>query len=549
LAVRLFLLVLAFFPAGLCAQEWRDDPLTDRARSASGMDAVVAYRQLLTKYPNVPTLQGEAGSAFYDEKLYDEALAAYQRAEAGGWKPERVNTRIGKCFEKLKKPAEAEAAFRKSLAVDPAAVAAQFGLGTALFNQDKASSALPIFETMTKRDDEWGAYAREYLAFCRYDTKDYEGTLALTRELLVTAPDDGALRWLNAQALYKSRRFAEALTAFQVISAADSKRELAANYYAAVCLENLGRIGEAEKQYDRVANDPTEWGKEARAAAGRIAGKPWRFVLDYVGGYDSNVLQGGVNEQGSGQKDAFNQVYAAVDGRLWRGDKASFWIGGEHFSLLYPQLHENDYIQNSVRANLNLPGAGPVTRFSLDYQLRYAELDYQAYRREHRASFTVARENKDYKLRVAFGGADNRYFGDSTNLSGPDATFAVDFVKPLPLWDHQVRVRSFNEYRWTDDPTLERLMQRLRVQYRAQIAGIVYGQIEGTVRRDDFPNSDGTGLKRRADLRKTGEIQFDAQVKKNLSINWGYLYESQSSSRPSQEFKRHQVYAGFTISF
>lgn len=549
MAVRLVLILLSIPVFGILAQDWRDDPLTDRARAAAGMDAVIAYRQLLAKYPDVPTLHGEAGGALYDERLFDEALSSYQRAAAGGWKPERVHTRIGKCFEKLKRPADAEAAFRKALSVDPTAVAAQFGLATALFNQSHPSQALPIFEALIKREDEWGKYAREYLAYCRYDLKDYEGTLALTGELLAAAPQDGPLRWLHAQALYKTRRFEEALVAFRVVVESDPKRTVAANYYSAVCLENLGRTQEAEKQFDSVSGDPTEWGKEARAAAQRIAGKPWRFVLDYVGGYDSNVLQGGVDEVGSGQKDAFNQVYAAADGRLWRDGKASFWIGGEHFSLLYPKLHENDYVQNSARANLNLPGLGPLTRISLDYQLRYAELDYQAYRREHRGILTLARETKDYKLRFSFGGADNQFFRSSSNLTGPDATFAVDFTQRMPLWDHQVRVRSFNEYRWTEDPTLERLSQRLRLQYRAQIWSIVSGQIEGTVRRDDFPNSDGVGFNRRTDLRLTGEVQFDAQVKKNLSINWGYLYESQSSSRPSQEFKRHQVYAGFTISF
>lgn len=549
MAVRLIGILVSFSMFGILAQDWRDDPLTDRARVATGQDAVNLYRQLLIKYADVPTLHGESGSAFYDEHLYDEALAAYQRAAVGGWKPDRVNIRLGKCFEKLKRPVDAETAFRKALSIDPAAVAAQFGLASALFNQNRASLALPIFETLVKRDDDWGKYAREYLAYCRYEVKDYEGTLSLVDGLLAAAPEDGPLRWLKAQALYKSGRYNEALPEFKAVSETDSKKKLAANYYSAVCLEKMGRTNEAEKEFDSIATDPTEWGREARAAAQRIAGKPWRFVLDYVGGFDSNVLQGGVDETGSGQKDAFNQTYAAADGRLWRDGKSSFWIGGEHFSLLYPKLNENDYVQNAAKATLNLPGVGPITRVSLDYQLRYAELDYQAYRREHRGLLTLARETKDYKLRIYFGGADNQYFRTSSSLTGSDATFAVDFTQRLPLWDHQVRVRSFNEYRWTDDPTLERLTQRLRLQYRAQIWSVVYGQVEGSVRRDDFPNSDGVGLNRRSDLRLSSEIQFDAQVKKNISINWGYLYETQSSSRPAQEFKRHQVYAGFTISF
>lgn len=549
LAVRALLLVASLVCGALFAADWRDDAALEAARSALGPQAISHYRELLKKYPEVPALQSEAADVFYEEKLFSEALVLYERAVSQNWKPARTFVRIGKCHEKLKQPAEAEAVFRKALSFDAASVAAQFGLATALFNQNRSSQALPIFETLTQRNDEWGSYAREFLAHCRFDTGDYDGAVAIVRLLLAQNPSDRALRWLLARSLYKGRRYKEALDLFETVAREEPARAVAANYYAAVCLENLGEKQAAEKRYESLRDEAGEWGREARASAGRIAGKTWNFLLDYSGGYDTNVLQAGVDERGTGEKDAYNQTYALIEGRLARSGGMSFWLGAEHFSLLYPELHENDYIQHAGKATLYLPGAGPVTRFALEYQFRFAELDYHSYRQEQRGSLTLIRETKSDRLRVLFGGADNTYFGDASNLSGPDALFTVDYTRRLPAWDHQVRLRFFNEYRWTDDETLERLSQRVRLQYRAQVWSIVSGQIEGSVRRDDFPESDGAGSARRTDLRLTGEVQFDAQVKRNLSINWGYLYESQSSSRQPQEYKRHQLYAGFTVSF
>ena len=546
LAVALsFLLICGLLPAA----DWRDDPDAEKARAAAVSDALPLYRKLLAKYPDAADLQGEAGGAFYEAKSYEEALVAYNSAAANGWKPERVHIRIGKSLEKLRRPSEAEAEFRKALALDPAAVAAQFGLGAALFNQNRSAEALPLFSAMLKRGDEWGKYAREYVAYCRFDTGNYSGTIEIAKSLMAESPQDAALRWLLGRALYKAKRFEEALSVFEEVIRKEPQRAVQAQYYAAVCLENLGRKTEAERIYTSIGSDLTEWGREARQSAQRLAGKPWRFVLDYVGGYDSNVLQGGEEERGTGKKDGFNQVYALAEGRVFQDGETSVWVAGEQFSLLYPKLHENDYVQHAARVSLFLPGVGPATRFSLDYQLRYSELDYQPYRLENRGQLTAFRDTKTEMLSVSLGGAANQYYRDSQNLSGPDAVIGVDYTHRLPLWEHLIRVRFLNEYRWTENKSLERLSQRMRVQYRAQIWSIVYAQMEAGLRRDAFPNSGGLGLHRRIDLRPSGEIQFDAQVHNNISINWGYLYETQSSSRKAQEFKRSQVYAGFTLSF
>ncbi len=546
----LLLLVISICQAG----EPGEDPEWLRAQGAKGDEAIRLYRELTVKYPGSGAVWHELANACYDKGAWSDALGAYEKAAALEWKLETVLGRIGKCLEKLKRFPEAEAAYRKALVATPHSVPVKFGLATALFNQEKSSEALPLFEEIGQQTGEWGEVAREYLPQLFFDVGKYEAALAAAQGRLARDPKDSSQRWLVARSLLKLKRYREALPLFERVAADEPRRAEAARFYAAVCLEETGQRREAEAVYRELARNDSAWGKEARSTLKKLAGKPYRVFVDYVGGYDTNIVSNSEDGTPIGSKDGFNQIYAAVEGRVYRGERLNIWLGLEHFGLHYLEAHDNDYVQDSARATFNFPAVGPFQTVSLKYELEYAQLDYQPYRKVNRVETSAEYKIGSERLRFGMIYNDATYYRDSKGLSGPDVGFFADYRHELPLWDHQIRVRANAAYRFSQIDSPERFTQRLRLQYRAQIWSIVHSQIEGTYRRDDFPQSQGVDssgavLGHRTDHRLSGEVVFDAQIHKNVTVNWGYQYESQDSRRTDQEFGHHLIGAGFTLSY
>lgn len=525
-----------------------------KAREAVGSEAVKAYRALATAHPHSQVVWYELGEALYDEMQWSEALNAYQQSTKLGRKSEKLHIRMGKCFEKLKRYAEAEKEFRAALELKADAVAAQFGLGAALFNQDKNDVALPIFQDLAKRSDEWGEVAREYLAETQYALAHYDEALSLSEEALKKSPNDPGLHWLAAKALYKRRRFSEALPHFQFVAEHDSKRAEGANYYIASCLSGLGRREEAEAAYTKIARGSSVWSEAARKDVRQLAGPGLRFVLDYSAGYDTNVLRNNPDNSPAGQQDGFNQIYLDVMARVLRKKEVSLWLGVEHYSLHYFELHENDYIQDAPRLLLNFPKVGPFNFVSLRYQFNVSELNGDSYRREHRTEAGAIYQRQCDRLSLDIYYSENEYSREFNGVNGPEFGASIDYRHALPGRDHSLRVRLNTEMRFSDAETERRNVERARVQYRTKIADKLYGQIEGQYRRTDYPHSQGTDnagdiLNRRIDDRWSGEVQFDFQILSRLYLNWGYLYERQDSTREVQRYSRQQGNLGFTLQF
>jgi tetratricopeptide (TPR) repeat protein len=543
--------LLTFARSGSCAENWRDDPDTIAARAASGAPAVEAYQKLAARYPQVGQIQAELGEVLFDAKQYAEAAQAYTRAEQLGWKPDVVHVRIAKCYDRLHRHTDAEAEYRKALTAAPDSVAAQFGLAAALFNEEKSAAAIPYLEKLVSRKDDWGAFAQEYLAQAYFDVKNFDASMKLARKLAADNPSDLRYSWLLARNLYKTRHFEEALALFRKHEATDPKRAQVAKYYAAVCLENLGRTREAETEYSAAArtDHSSEFGREASVAERRLAGNPYRFVLDYLGGYDTGVILNDANGTPTKKKDGFNQTFLDVEGRVAHTKSLDLWLGAEHYSLLYPKLHDNNYVSNAAKTVLEVPEVGPFKRVIVQYALRYSELDDRAYRYEHRMDAAALYQGSSERIYFGISLATSKFFHDSEDLNGPDGTVFVDYSHRLPGHDHEFRAHADTTYRWSETPDSERLTERFRLQYRSHVVSVIYGSISGTYRRDEFPRSETALLEKRIDNRLDGELSFDAQVRKHLFINWGYLYESQQSTRKVQEYSRHQIGAGFTLTF
>ncbi len=523
------------------------------AQAANGPQALSLYEALLKKYPNSNLLYFEYGNAYYQEQQYALALKAYERARALGTKSAALLSRMGKCHAKVKQYPQAESAYRQALALEPENHVAQFGLGSTLYSQDKSAEALACFEKLVTRNDDWGTYAKEYLALCCHDLKQYDRAIGLLKELIEKAPKDSGLHWTLAKSLYKAKRYEEALPHLEQAAVQNAEIAEAAEYYRANALFSLGRIKQAEQAYQKLATGNSEWAKAAREIKENISGKPYRIYLDYLGGYDTGLVQSGDDSVSIGEKDFFNQIYMLVEGRVYRGEHMNMWLGGEHFGLHYPDLHDNDYFENSAKAAFNFPNVGPFSEVSLKYHFKYAQLDYQPYLREHEVQIQATYKDSLSRLRAGIHYGENDYFRTSEGLTGPDARFFFDYRRRLPLWDHQLRLRGNVDYRWSELESSERFTQRFRVRYEATLWKELSAFVEATYRRDDYPESQsgahGVKLRHRTDQRLKGEVRFEYQLHRHLSMNWGYQYESQDSRREDQEYGRHQFDAGFTVSF
>jgi len=492
--------------------------------------------------------------AQFGRQEYEQARGACQRAAELGFAPARAYTLQGKCESKLGQHAQAEAAFRRALEAAPEHVPARFGLATALFKQKKTAEAIALFEPLSKRDDEWGEAAVEYLGQCYLDAGQAPQALALLKPAAVKNPDNLTLRWLLARSLYENKNYAEALPLFRQLAAAGGTRAAAARFYAAASLEGLGRVWEATSTYRRLAGPESEWSNAASQAARSLSGKPWRVVFDYSYGQDSNVVAVETQNVITGGRDFFTQEYLDVSGRPYQNSQMAVWVGAEHFGLDYLNLHQDDYLQDAAKASVVFSDVSAFSNVTTEFKERFSELAYQSFRRESRLETTATYDDSWNRLRFGVSGTRNDFYHDAKTLTGWETGGMFDYRLLLPQWDHELRFRGNFDYRWSQDVTWSEDDQRVRGQYRAQIWKVLYGQAEASYRRDDYPYSHrlvsgGILENYRLDKRCSGEIRFDAQLHHNVSINWGAIYETQGSTIQTRKYHHHIVSGGFTLTF
>lgn len=580
-------LALSAASAARAAEDPANDPALAAARKAEGAAKAQAYRELARKYPDSGEVRYEFGEALVGTGAFEPALEAFRKAEALGHPAAPSALMAAKCLKKLKRNKEAEDEFRRALKADPSSISAEYGIGEALFGQGRAKEAAEVFRKLAARTDDWAAYAKEYLAYCCTELGDHAQAEALLKEqaekradepylafewakslmkleryadvlrvmppLVKAEPGDEGRRYLLATAQYKTKAYKDALGNFERVAAQKGAYAAAASYYRGLCLESLGRGREAEQAYAEVGTQEKAWFDAAKERREALKGKPYRIFLDFLSGVDTGVVKGGDEAVATNAQDAFTQVFASVEGRVLRDPGMELWLGAQHFGLQYPELHDNDYFEDAALMRFELPGVGPFRKVNVEYSFKYAQIDYQPYMREHK--FTA---EADYRLganRVKFGAyyAERDFFRDSDGLTGPVASFFLDYRRQLPLWDHELRLRANADYRWSHAEASERFTQRVRLMYRARMAGKLFGQLETGYRRDDYPESQKVSadvpLRHRTDHQLFGELRMEYELWKHFSLNWGYRYESVDSRRASQEYGRHQVDAGFTFNF
>jgi tetratricopeptide (TPR) repeat protein len=514
-----------------------------RAKAAGADEAVALLRELRQKNPQNLQVASELAVALYRAGKFDEAAALFQELLPKSAEPAPVYTRLGKCLSKLGKYKEAEAAYRAALEKQADLASARCGLATVLYQQKRLDEGLPIFDQLAQRDDEWGETGLEYAAQIRFEQGHFQEVIDRLSPVLAKKPDAHTLRWLLARSLYNLGRFKEAQEHFALLRENPAHEGLA-RFYCGGCLEGLGRCWEAEQEYRGISQGSSAYARAARLAADQLCGRPFRFALDVAGGYDTSITVPDNRILVVGGQGYFSQVFGAAEGRVYRREEFSLWLGGEIFGLQYPDFHKADFQQESGRITFQLPKVGPF-EIGIKEQFEASQLGYDPYRHTHRQLLTATWHDAAQRLCFGLGSSESQYSGRYQAVSGLETTAFADYTRLLPFWSHEFRLRGSYDPRMSDGDTYDRIMWHIRGTYRAKVYEDLWIQTEGGYRFEDYHHD----IVRPTIRRLHAEARLEYPVQKHLSVNAGWRYERQESELVVQNYRRHIISAGMTLSW
>lgn len=165
-----------------------------------------------------PQVEAEfkAMCALHDEGRLDEALARGEELVARHSGQPAVHNMIGAILLRLKRPREAEAAFRRAIALEPAVAAGYNNLGNALRGQKRADDAVPAYRKAIDLAQDY-AEAWSNLGTAIQDLGRPDEALAAYETALLLQPS--LLDALNnrASALHALKRYGEAESGFREV--------------------------------------------------------------------------------------------------------------------------------------------------------------------------------------------------------------------------------------------------------------------------------------------------------------------------------------------
>jgi len=109
--------------------------------------------QGLAKGNNVPVVYGRLAEAYHKAKMYDKALATYQKALEVNPTEAAYHNNMGNVYADMGKNAEAAEAFKKAAETDPTRAASYyFNYGAIMYNQGKMDEAVAAFQKAVQVD-------------------------------------------------------------------------------------------------------------------------------------------------------------------------------------------------------------------------------------------------------------------------------------------------------------------------------------------------------------------------------------------------------------
>ena len=177
----------------------------------------------------------------------------------------RPHAWIGQIQAELRAAEAAEAAFRKSLELDPTNASAALGLGQLLVDLKRHADAAPLFR-IAIADPAVGAAAAVGLANCLQTQSQVNAAAEVLRSALIQFPGDYRLIVEQANLEIEQGRFAEAEAALKPeIEAGTRRREI--RYAYGMALRGLGKLEEATEHFDYAAEAAKQTGTANRRVA------------------------------------------------------------------------------------------------------------------------------------------------------------------------------------------------------------------------------------------------------------------------------------------
>jgi len=118
------------------------------------VDAQAEFQTALDLDKGNPDLQHNLGIALAQQNRFEDAIAAYKKALTFPTytTPQVAYYNMGEAFIRLKKPLEAQEAFRAAIQLEPTMVAAHYGLGLALSQGGRRDEAKVAFRQARDMD-------------------------------------------------------------------------------------------------------------------------------------------------------------------------------------------------------------------------------------------------------------------------------------------------------------------------------------------------------------------------------------------------------------
>jgi tetratricopeptide (TPR) repeat protein len=164
------------------------------------------------------------GRAYYESTLFDDAVAALEKARDADPELPGIWRELGKTYVSLRRSEEARKALMEAVRRTPADDEASYFLGALLVNENLPSEALPYLEkSRTARPDFWGSYY--YLGKAALAGGKAPKAVVLLERAAALDPKQSSVWYVLARALKAAGRSAEATEAtkrFRTLSADES---------------------------------------------------------------------------------------------------------------------------------------------------------------------------------------------------------------------------------------------------------------------------------------------------------------------------------------
>jgi tetratricopeptide (TPR) repeat protein len=243
-----------------------------------GQEGEAVLADLVRRQPDHPEVRLALGNLLRDLKRPAEAEKAYR--EALDLRPDHVwaHISLGNALSNQKKQAEAEQAYRKAIDLQPDFAAAYYSLGLILHAQKRREEAVKAYrKAIDLQPDLAGAFNN--LGAVLHEQKKLDEAIRAYRKALDLQPDLAQAHYNLGNALHEQKKPDEAVRAYR--KALDLRPDFAlAAYNLGNSLRDLKELNEAEKAYRKALEIQPDfaWAHGALGIALREQRKPAEAV-------------------------------------------------------------------------------------------------------------------------------------------------------------------------------------------------------------------------------------------------------------------------------